>query len=184
MPPRGGASLPQPAARVTAMDVTTAIRTRRTHKQYGADPVDSGTLIEGALKGIQAGATAQGVSPLDVDMLDLMTVRVSRDPDLDWTQFAVRYDAYLAKTAGRLPPWPIGQAAAKGMLDALNDPNSTYLDAKAVEAEVATNVLEDIHADQVSDDGIPDLTSRHREVGLHNRSELGSRNEAERLRHP
>jgi len=64
-----------------------------------------------------------------------MTVRVSRDPDLDWTQFAVRYDSYLTKTANRVPPWPIGQAAAKGMLDALGDPNSTYMDRKTVEAQ-------------------------------------------------
>src|SRR6266540_540424 len=49
------------------------------------DPVDSGTLIDGALKGIQDAS--------------------------------------------------IGQAAAKVMLDALGDPNSTYMDRRAVEGQ-------------------------------------------------
>src|SRR6266545_720260 len=99
------------------------------------DPVDSGTLIDGALKGIQDASIDQGVSPLDVDMLELMSVRSSRDPDRDWAQFAVRYEAYLAKVANRVAPWPVGQAAAKGMLDALGDPNSTYMDSRAVEGQ-------------------------------------------------
>src|SRR5438093_13202349 len=44
--------------------------------QTYVDPVDSGTLIEGALKGIEAGAADQGISPLDIDMMELMSVRV------------------------------------------------------------------------------------------------------------
>jgi carboxyl-terminal processing protease len=103
--------------------------------QTYVDPVDSGTLIEGALNGIETGAADQGISPLDIDMMELMSVRVSRDPDLDWAQFAVRYEAYLDKVVNRVGPWPVGQAAARGMLDALGDPNSTYTDRKTVEAQ-------------------------------------------------
>src|SRR5438309_1226155 len=44
--------------------------------QTYVDPVDSGTLIEVALKGIESGATDQGISPLDIDMMELMSVRV------------------------------------------------------------------------------------------------------------
>ena len=103
--------------------------------QTYVDPVDSGTLIEGALKGIHEAAAEQGVTPLDADLIELMTVRVSRDPDLDWAQFAVRYEAYLDKMVNRLVPAPLGQGAARGMLQALGDPNSTYLDRQSVEGQ-------------------------------------------------
>ena len=99
------------------------------------DPVGPGVLIEGALKGIHIAAVEQGISPLDVDMLQLMPVRESRDPERDWAQFAAWYEAYLAKIANRVPPWPVGQAAAKGMLEALGDPNSTYMDRRTVESQ-------------------------------------------------
>ena len=103
--------------------------------QTYVDPVEPSTLIDGALKGIRAGAIEHGISLLDVDMLELMVVRSSQDPDRDWAQFAARYEAYLAKIANRVAPWPVGQAAAKGMLEALGDPNSTYLDRTALEAQ-------------------------------------------------
>lgn len=103
--------------------------------QTYVDPVDSGTLLEGALKGIQAEAIEQGVLPVDSAIIELMTVRTSRDPERDWAQFAASYQAYLEKLFTRVPAWPIGQAAARGMLDALGDPNSTFLDRQAVDAQ-------------------------------------------------
>jgi carboxyl-terminal processing protease len=99
------------------------------------DPVDHPTLIEGALKGIQAGAREEGVLPLDTDMIELLNLRVSRDPERDWAQFSSRYEAYLEKLANRVGVWPVGQSAARGMVEALGDPNSTYMDQRTVDGQ-------------------------------------------------
>jgi carboxyl-terminal processing protease len=103
--------------------------------QTYVDPIDHGTLIEGALNGIQAGAIEEGVLPLDTDMIELMSLRLSRDPERDWAQFSARYESYLEKLANRVGAWPVGQAAARGMVEALGDPNSTYMDRRTVDAQ-------------------------------------------------
>jgi carboxyl-terminal processing protease len=128
-------NIPYRADAVVTLDAGTLHDLYAGILQTYVDPVDSGTLIEGALKGIQQSAIQEGISPLDTAVLELMSVRVSRDPERDWAQFAVRYEAYLEKSANRVSIWPIGQAAARGMVEALGDPNSAYLDRQAVEGQ-------------------------------------------------
>ncbi len=103
--------------------------------QTYVDPVDPVALLEGALKAIQSAAVERGILPLDSDLVELTPVQAARDPDAVWAQFAIRYETHLQKVVNRMGPWPVGQAAARGMLEALNDPNSTYTDSKTFEAQ-------------------------------------------------
>jgi len=122
-------------ATVEILSPTSLFELYREILETYVDPVDSGILIDGALKGIQAGAVEQGILPLDTDMIQLMSVRVSRDPERDWAAFSARYEAYLEKLVNRVGAWSIGQSAARGMIEALGDPNSTYMDSRTVEAQ-------------------------------------------------
>jgi len=100
-----------------------------------ADPVDHTLLLEGAVRGLHAGAVQEGMLPLDSTIVEIAPIRESRDPGRDWAQFAARYDVLLEKLLPRVRVGPIGQAAARGMLESLGDPHATYLDRRTVEAQ-------------------------------------------------
>ncbi|MBM2809700.1 MAG: ctpB [Chloroflexi bacterium] len=103
--------------------------------EFYVDPVDDTVLIDGLLRGIHAGAVDSGLLPLDADILDAAPLRYVHNADRDWNQLAARYDIFVSKVSSRLGPDEVAQAAARGMLGALNDDHTTFLDPRAVEAQ-------------------------------------------------
>ncbi|MPZ15964.1 MAG: PDZ domain-containing protein, partial [Chloroflexi bacterium] len=102
------------------------------------DRVDHRMLLEGALRGVHAGAVEEGLLPMEAAVLDTMPLQFSPDPQRDFAQFGDRYDTFLNKLVPRVGATHIGQAAARGMLEALNDPLTTYVDRETVVAQEAT----------------------------------------------
>lgn len=98
------------------------------------DQVDHSVLLEGAVRGAHEGAVEAGLYPLDSVALETVGIRTSPDPARDWEQFAIRYDAFLNGLFGRARVAEVGKGVARGMLKALDDPNTTYLDRRIVEA--------------------------------------------------
>src|SRR5262245_55134129 len=99
------------------------------------DQVEPEVLIEGALKGLQRGGEEFGLLPIDLAIVENTPLRYTRDPERDWARFASRYDALLDKQGGRIGIGAIGPATAKGMLDALDDPHTAYLDRESLQRQ-------------------------------------------------
>ncbi len=99
------------------------------------DRVDHSLLIDGAIAGIHRGAVARGLLPLEAAVVETTPLRISRDPERDWLQFERAYDAFTTKLLRRVPVGDVGEAAAQGMLAALGDPQTRYVDRSTVEAQ-------------------------------------------------
>ncbi len=92
------------------------------------DRVDDGKLLEAALTGARDAAVAIGLLPIETGILDTAPLHPSGDPRTDYADFGAAYDAFVAKLGGRLDIGAVGRGAARGMLAALGDPLTTYLD--------------------------------------------------------
>lgn len=90
--------------------------------------VDQAALVLGAFKGARMGADELGLMPAETAVLDQAPVQFTGDPRRDWALFAVAYDAFLGKIARRIDVQAVGHGAASGMLAALGDPLTEYLD--------------------------------------------------------
>ncbi|MEA2639016.1 MAG: carboxyl-terminal processing protease [Chloroflexota bacterium] len=101
--------------------------------QNYVDPVDPAVLVQGAVRGFDAGAAAEGILPVASDLVAVASAGQSRDPDAVWAPFAAAYKKFMTKVADRQDVGQVGQATVRGMLQALNDPYSLYLDSRAVQ---------------------------------------------------
>ncbi|MSQ24069.1 MAG: PDZ domain-containing protein [Chloroflexi bacterium] len=91
------------------------------------DPVDPGLLINGAVRGTHQASVQAGLLPMESGIFDTATLRLSSDADGAWNQWSQIYNTFLRKLLNRIDVRGIGQGAAKGMLDALHDPNTTFM---------------------------------------------------------
>jgi carboxyl-terminal processing protease len=99
------------------------------------DQVDPRVVINGAIAGFHAGAVSSGLLPMDSALVDTVPLQAAGDTDVAWSRLARAYAAFATKLGTRLNVADIGQATARGMLDALDDPQTTYLDRKTVQAQ-------------------------------------------------
>ncbi len=99
------------------------------------DRVDHSVLIDGAIAGIHQGAVARGLLPVEAAVVETIPLRVSADPERDWLQFERAYDGLIGKLLRRVSVSDVGEAAAQGMLAALGDPQTRYVDRGTVEAQ-------------------------------------------------
>ncbi|HEY3116923.1 MAG TPA: PDZ domain-containing protein, partial [Chloroflexota bacterium] len=94
------------------------------------DRVDGSSLVIGAFKGAHSGALESGLLPADTALLDEAPVQMTGNPQGDWAQFGSAYDSFLRKLGTRgADVGNVGQAAVRGMVSALPDPLSDYLDS-------------------------------------------------------
>ncbi len=100
----------------------------------GVQPVDGPQMVAGALKGAHAAATEQGLLPVEAAVLDTTWLQASRDPRTTWAAFGSAYDGFVQKLGSRMDVSAIGRGAARGMLSAVGDPLTGYLERSAVEA--------------------------------------------------
>lgn len=99
------------------------------------DRVEPAVLVTGALGGAHQGSVEGGLLPVESAIFDTAPLRFSGDRNQDWRQLANPYDAFLRKLRPRFDVSPIGRAAARGMLEALADPNAVYLPQTAAQAQ-------------------------------------------------
>jgi tRNA U38,U39,U40 pseudouridine synthase TruA len=97
----------------------------------------------GALQGARAAGIELGLLPVETAVLDTLPLELSGDPQRDWAQFGDAYDVLLKKVGARTDLEGVGRAAARGMLKALPDPLTEYLDLDAMRA--AARFLEGRH---------------------------------------
>jgi len=99
------------------------------------DRVDHTILIDGAIAGIHQGAVTGGLLPVEAAVVETTELRISRDPERDWLQFERAYDTFTSKLVRRVSVDDLGEAAAQGMLAALGDPQTRYVDRGTVAAQ-------------------------------------------------
>ncbi len=99
------------------------------------DPVQPSVLLTGALEGAHQGAVESGMLPIESAILDTAPLQFSGDRERDWGQMARVYDSFLKKLGPRSDVAPIGRAAVRGMLDALADPNVSYVPRTSAQAQ-------------------------------------------------
>src|SRR5579871_6762766 len=98
------------------------------------DQVQDCVPILGALHGAHNGAMEAGLLPIETALLDTAPIQFTNDPQADWARFGNAYDLFVRKFETRLDVAPVGEGAAKGMLAALGDPLSEYVDATTLAA--------------------------------------------------
>jgi carboxyl-terminal processing protease len=98
------------------------------------NPVDHMTLLDGALAGARTGATEAGLFPVETAMLDTVALTSSGDAERDYARFGDGYDNLRRKLGTRVDVSALAHGAARGMLAALGDPLTEYLDADEVAA--------------------------------------------------
>ena len=98
------------------------------------DPVDPRVLITGALRGAHRGSAEAGLFPMESAVFDTAGVRTSPDPEVAWAEWMQIYGAFQRKLLNRVAVTGVGQGAARGMLDALADPNTSFLGRRELES--------------------------------------------------
>lgn len=130
---------PQPNARGLSSDELFSIY--QTIVNSYVDRIDNSTLVIGAFKGAHSGAVQSGLLPADTALLDQAPLQLTGNAQRDWAQFGNAYDSFLRKLGPRgADVGSIGQAAARGMISALSDPLSEYLDASALDQRQSPRV--------------------------------------------
>ncbi len=147
--PQVGADVAQPELGLRADDLYQIYEAVMT--SY-VDRVDSATLLSGALKSVQTMAVERGLLPVELAILDtapLPAATASRPADAgrgdspanlqaDWAPFGDAYDTFMRKLRGRSDVTGVGAAAARGLLGALGDPLTRYVDRAAAARMQAT----------------------------------------------
>lgn len=122
---------PQPTAQGLGSDELFSIY--QTILTTYVDRVDNSALVIGAFKGAHAGAVQSGLLPSDTALLDQAPLQLTGNPERDWAQFDNAYNSFLRKLGPRgAEVGSVGTAAARGMVAALPDPLSDYLDSSAL----------------------------------------------------
>ncbi|MBI4212789.1 MAG: PDZ domain-containing protein [Chloroflexi bacterium] len=105
------------------------------------DPVDPRLLIAGALRGARQASTEAGLLPMETAVLDTAVVRSTPDPDVAWAEWVQAYGAFQRKLLNRVNVSGVGQGAARGMLDALGDPNTSFLSRQEFDSQQVSDYV-------------------------------------------
>src|SRR5581483_1679009 len=101
--------------------------------QHYVDPVDPSVLIQGAISGMEASAASEGLLPMDADVMLLHPTSQSKDETAAWQPFSEAYSTFTRKFSRYHAIGVVTQAALRGMLDALNDPHTSFIDSKTAQ---------------------------------------------------
>jgi carboxyl-terminal processing protease len=115
----------------TALDASSLYELYEAILERYVDPVEPARLIDGALRGFRSASADRGLLPVDAASLEIMPFRQAGSTDLDWIQFAGRYDALLEQLRESGDAVAVGRAVADGMLGAVGDPHTRLILAGA-----------------------------------------------------